>query len=89
MTVHQNSTTLSVRLTPAVKQRLGRLADLTRRTRSFLAAEAIADYVGRELAILEGIEQGLADMSSGRLVPHKQAMKRLRDSVERAGRRKK
>ena len=39
------STTLSVRVEPEVKARLDALADATQRSRSFLAAEAIREYV--------------------------------------------
>ena len=84
----KESTTLSVRLAPSVKARLGQLADATKRTKSFLAAEAIADYVARELAIIEGIGKGLSDMNAGRLVPHKKAMERLQSTVAAASRRK-
>jgi len=80
------STTLTVRLTPAVKQQLGRLADATRRTKSFLAAEAIAADVTREADILAGIERGLDDMRAGRLVPHDEAMARLDATVPTAER---
>jgi predicted transcriptional regulator len=44
------NTTLTIRLSPQVKNRLGRLADRTKRTKSQLAGEAIADFVERELA---------------------------------------
>jgi predicted transcriptional regulator len=80
------STTLTVRLTPAVKQQLGRLADATRRTKSFLAAEAIAAYVAREADVVAGIERGLDDMRSGLVVPHDEAMKRLEATVAKAKR---
>jgi predicted transcriptional regulator len=80
------STTLTVRLKPAVKQQLGRLADATRRTKSFLAAEAIAAYVTREAGILAGIERGFDDMRAGRLVPHDKAMARLDATVTAAER---
>ena len=53
------STTLTVRVSPEVKKRLGRLAGHTKRTSSYLAGEAIADFVDRELAIAEGIKRGL------------------------------
>ena len=69
-----DSTTLTVRLTPELKERLGELAVRTRRTKSFLAGEAIADYVARELAIVAGIERGLDDMRTGRVVAHEQVM---------------
>jgi predicted transcriptional regulator len=78
-----SSTTLTVRVSPQVKKRLGRLAAHTKRTRSYLAGEAISDFVDRELAIVEGIERGLEDMHAGRVVPHKTAMRRLRATVTR------
>jgi predicted transcriptional regulator len=82
------STTLTVRLSPAVKKRLGRLAAHTKRTKSYLAGEAIADFVDRELEIVEGIKRGLEDMHAGRVVPHKEAMRRLRATVARAAKDK-
>jgi len=77
------STTLTVRLSPQTKKQLGRLAAHTRRTRSYLAGEAIANFVERELAIVEGIKRGLDDMHAGRVVPHKTAMRRLRTTAQR------
>jgi len=82
------STTLSVRISPEVKKRLGRLAGHTRRTSSYLAGAAIADFVDRELAIVEGIKRGLDDMNANRVTPQKTAMRRLRATVERAGKGK-
>ena len=80
-----NTTTLTVRLPVEVKERLGKLAKHTRRTRSFLAGEAIADYVARELDVVAGVKRGLDDMRSGRVVPHKAAMRRLRTTIAKAG----
>lgn len=77
-----------MRLTPAVKARLTRLAKATKRTNSFLAAEAIADYVSREMEVIEGIEKALADVKAGRVVPHKTAMARLEATIKAAGRRR-
>ena len=82
------STTLTVRLTPELKDRLGELAERTRRTRSFLAGEAIAGYVERELEIVAGIERGLADMKAGRVVPHERVMADIDDTIKRAKTRK-
>ena len=47
------STTMTIRVTPALKEKLGRLAQDTRRIRSYLAAEAVEAYVNRELQIIE------------------------------------
>lgn len=79
-----SSTTLTVRVSSQVKKRLGRLAAHTKRTKSYLAGEAIADFVDRELAIVEGIERAVEDMHADRVVPHKTAMRRLRATVARA-----
>jgi predicted transcriptional regulator len=78
-----DSATLTLRLPAALKDRLGVLAEKTRRTRSFLAGEALADYVERELAIIEGIQKGLDDMRAGRVVPHDEAMRRIRRTIGR------
>jgi predicted transcriptional regulator len=60
--VHPDSTNLTVRLSTGTKDRLVILAD---RTRSFLAAEAIADHVARELAIVEAIKTGRVEVRAG------------------------
>jgi predicted transcriptional regulator len=78
------STTLTIRLDPQVKAKLGRLADAARRSRSFLAAEAVETYVDRELAIIEGIERGLADVEAGRTVSHEDAMASVRQAINAA-----
>ena len=61
------SSTLTVRLPAETKAKLARLAGATKRTSSFLAGEAIAAHVDRELAIIEAIERGRADVRAGRV----------------------
>lgn len=78
------STTMTIRIDPQLKAKLGRLAEGTRRSRSFLAAEAVENYVERELAIIEGIERGLADVEAGRTVSHEDAMASVRQVIEAA-----
>lgn len=78
------STTMTIRVTPDLKEKLGRLAHDTRRSRSYLAAEAVEAYVGRELAIIEGIQRGLADMKAGRVTPHDEAMDRIDAAIAAA-----
>lgn len=79
-----SSTTMTVRLPTDAKDKLSRLAEHTNRSLSFLAAQAIADYAERELAIVEGVEQGLEDARKGKVVPHDEAMRRLRAVIDRA-----
>lgn len=86
-TVHmgaQSSDTITIRLSNESKAKLTELARHTRRTKSFLAAEAITDYVERELAIVAGIHRGLADMEAGRVTPHDEAMRRIRKTIKSA-----
>lgn len=73
------SSTLTVRLSEQTKSQLTTLAG---RTRSFLAAEAIAGYVSRELAIVEAIEQGLADVQAGRFTSNEDVMNEVDAMIE-------
>lgn len=79
-----NSTTMTIRISPDVKERLGRLAHDTRRSKSFLAGEAVVAYVERELDIIEGIQRGLADVAAGRVVSHEVAMAEIRAVIDAA-----
>jgi len=63
--------TLSVRLDSAVKKRLELLARHSRRSKSLLAAEAIAAYVQAEEWQLAEIQQGLAELDAGQAVSHR------------------
>ncbi len=64
------TTTLSLRIDSETKKRLEALAKRARRSKSFLAAEAIAAYVEAESWQLDEIEAGLADLARGRIVDH-------------------
>ncbi len=72
------TSTMTIRVSSTTKEKLERLAHDTRRSRSFLAGEAVSAYVDRELKIVEGIKRGLADVEAGRVVPHEQAMAEIR-----------
>lgn len=69
-----NSTTMTIRVPLDVSDKLSRLAKGTDRSRSYLAAAAVTAYVDRELAIIEGIQQGLADVEAGRVFAHEEVM---------------
>jgi predicted transcriptional regulator len=78
---------LTVHLPVDVKRRLGRLAESTNKTETALATKAIADYVKRELDIIEGIKRSLEDAKAGRVVPHDQAMTELEATIAKASAR--
>ncbi len=65
-----DSTVLSVRIGKPIKKRLARLARAMRRSQSFLAAEAIEEFVDVQEWQLAGIEKALASLDRGEGVPH-------------------
>ena len=65
------TTVLSVRIDARTKKRLDALAGRARRSRSFLAAEAITAFVEAETWQLDEIESGLEELDQGRGVAHK------------------
>jgi predicted transcriptional regulator len=75
------TSTMTIRVSTTVKEKLERLAHDTRRSKSFLAAEAVTAYVERELEIIEGIQRGLSDVEAGRVVPHAQVMAEARQII--------
>jgi predicted transcriptional regulator len=80
---------MTIRVSTDVKEKLGRLAHDTRRSKSYLAAEAVSAYVERELEIIEGIQRGLADVEAGRVVPHDEAMGEIYGVIDAAARKRK
>lgn len=53
------STTMTIRLEDELKQKLDQLADATQRSKSFLASEAIRDYVELNEWQLNEIQQAI------------------------------
>ena len=71
------TTTFTIRVPADVKKRLDKLAKVTSRTRSWLAADAVATYVTEQDWQLEEIEAGLKDADAGRIVPHEEVKRWL------------
>lgn len=59
------STTMTIRIEDDIKARLERLADSTRRSRSFLAAEAIRAYVEANEWQVAEIEAAIKEAEAG------------------------
>lgn len=67
------ATTLTLRISDDVKNRLDRLARSTRRSKSYLAAEAITGYVEANAWQVEEIEKGLQEARAGEPgIPHEE-----------------
>jgi RHH-type rel operon transcriptional repressor/antitoxin RelB len=66
------STTFTVRVDTGVKKRLERLAKSTGRSRSFLAAEAINEYLELNEWQVAGVKRAIASLDRGEGIPHDQ-----------------
>lgn len=60
-----DTTTISVRISNATKQRLARLAETTKRSQAFLAAEAIEEFVEVNEWQVAHIEKAIAEADAG------------------------
>ena len=67
-----SSTTVSVRIDPMIKKRLEKLRKKHGRSRSFLAAEAINEYVDLNEWQVAGIQKAISSFDEGRSVSHRQ-----------------
>jgi predicted transcriptional regulator len=65
-----SSTTFTVRVDSAAKKRLEKLAKNTGRSRSFLAAEAINEYLDVNEWQVARIKQAIASADRGEVVAH-------------------
>jgi predicted transcriptional regulator len=73
------SAMMTVRLTPELSEKLEALARDTKRSKSYLASEAIASYVDRNAWQIEEIKRGLEEARSGTPgVPHEEVEKWVR-----------
>jgi predicted transcriptional regulator len=81
------STTMTIRVSPEVKEKLAKLAQVTRRSSSFLAAEAIEAYLAQELPIVESILQSMADVEAGNFLTHDEVVAQMNAIIDAASRR--
>ena len=65
-----NTTTMTVRLDARTKKSLNEIATHEKRSKSFLAAQAIVDYVELHEAQVEGIKKAIASADAGKGVSH-------------------
>jgi RHH-type transcriptional regulator, rel operon repressor / antitoxin RelB len=64
------STTFTLRVEPLVKKRLEKLAKSTGRSRSFLAAEALNEYLDVNEWQVAGVKRAIASLDRGEGVSH-------------------
>lgn len=69
---------ISVRMPGELAERLERLARATERSKSFLAAQAIEEFVALQEWQVEAIREGVAAAERGDVVGHKEALAELK-----------
>lgn len=70
------SDTITIRLDDKLKIRLEKLSDATHRSKSFLAVEAIAEYLKVQEWQIKEIKNGLAEANAGQMIEHENIVKR-------------
>lgn len=76
-----NRSVISVHTKPETSKRLEELAALTRRSKPFLANEAIERYLSEEEAFINSVRQGIADVAEGRVYETDEVRDRLNDFI--------
>lgn len=76
------STTMTVRIDDTLKARLERLCEATDRSKSFLAAQAISQYIDINEWQISEIKKGLAEADAGELVAHADLVKYWENKLE-------
>lgn len=64
------STTLTIRVDRSVKDRLEAIARQMNRSKSYLAGEAIQEFIAVQEWQIAGIEAALRSLDEGKAVPH-------------------
>ncbi len=70
------STTMTIRLEPGLKSRLDQLSKITDRSKSYLAAEAIREFIELNEWQLREIEQAVQEANNGEFASE-QAVKKV------------
>lgn len=65
---------ISARVSPELAKRLAALAEFTHRSKSYLAAQAIEEFVNIQEWHVEAIREGIAAVENGDVVSHEQAL---------------
>jgi predicted transcriptional regulator len=70
-----NDTVVNARIDRDILRQLDEIADEMQRTRSYLIAQAVREFVEREYASLCAVREGESDIDAGRLLTHDAALR--------------
>jgi RHH-type transcriptional regulator, rel operon repressor / antitoxin RelB len=80
------SSTFSVRVDSGMKKRLEKLAESTGRSRSFLTAEALNEYLDVNEWQVAGIRQAISSLDKGEGMSHADVRRTIKSWERRSGR---
>jgi predicted transcriptional regulator len=80
-----NSSVVTLRLDSKLKARLDRLSKATQRSRSFVAAEAIREYVALNEWQIEEIKKGIEEADRGEFASPEEVQRIMKKWTRRAG----
>jgi RHH-type transcriptional regulator, rel operon repressor / antitoxin RelB len=75
------SAVVTVRVDEDLRDKLEQLAAVTKRSKSFLAAEALREYVNAQQWQIEEIQAGVREADAGDLKPHDDVMRKLDEKL--------
>ncbi len=77
------SAVITIRVDDDVREQLDELARATQRSRSFLAAEALREYIELQEWQIREIEGGIREADAKRVRSHQKVMKKLDEKLAR------
>lgn len=80
-----STTLLTFRLEAGLKKQLVKLASVTQRSRSFLAAEAIREYIALNDWQVEEIKKAIKEADRGDFAPERDVQKVMKKWTRKAG----
>ncbi len=63
---------ITIRVETEIKEKLDQMAIATRRSKSYLASEALQDYIKLNEWQIKAIQEGIRQADNGQLIPHEE-----------------
>jgi predicted transcriptional regulator len=88
MKIARKSITITARVTPEVARLLNNYTRAFRHTRSSAVQSILEQFLDYDNWVVKEIEEGVASAKKGPMIPHKEAMKVLKEHIRKAKQRK-
>ena len=81
----EQTSTMTIRLSEAIKNKLEQLAVATERTKAYLAAKAIEEFIATQEWQIQAIQEAVreADSPQAKFVEHEAVVKRIQARITR------